>query len=75
MFVKPANAGSSVGISKVNSIDELDAAVEKAAKEDGKIVVEEGITGAEVECAVMGNEEPIASTVGENRCFGRILRL
>lgn len=65
VFVKPANAGSSVGISKVNSIDELDAAVEKAAKEDGKIVVEEGIVGAEVECAVMGNEEPIASTVGE----------
>ena len=65
MFVKPANAGSSVGISKVTSIDELDAAVEKAAKEDGKIVVEEGIVGAEVECAVMGNEEPIASTVGE----------
>ena len=65
VFVKPANAGSSVGISKVTSIDELDAAVEKAAKEDGKIVVEEGIVGAEVECAVMGNEEPIASTVGE----------
>ena len=65
VFVKPANAGSSVGISKVHSLDELDAAVEKAAREDSKIVVEEGIVGREVECAVMGNEDPVASTVGE----------
>lgn len=65
VFVKPANAGSSVGISKVHSEAELDAAVEKAAREDDKIVVEEAVTGQEVECAVLGNSEPKASTVGE----------
>ncbi len=65
IFVKPANAGSSVGISKVKNEAELDAAVEKAAREDDKIVVEEAIVGQEVECAVLGNTEPKASTVGE----------
>ncbi len=65
VFVKPANAGSSVGVSKVNSIEELDEAVAKAAREDSKIVVEEGIVGQEVECAVLGNEYPEASIVGE----------
>ena len=65
VFVKPANAGSSVGITKVSCENELDAAVEKAAREDGKIVVEEAIVGQEVECAVLGNENPEASTVGE----------
>lgn len=65
IFVKPANAGSSVGISKVHSEAELDAAVEKAAREDDKIVVEEAIVGQEVECAVLGNSEPEASLVGE----------
>ena len=66
VFVKPANAGSSVGISKVNSIDELDAAVRLAAANDTKIVVEEGIFGQEVECAVLGNRgKSRASVVGE----------
>jgi len=65
IFVKPANAGSSVGISKVHSMAELDSAVEKAAREDAKIVVEEGIEGQEVECAVLGNREAEASPVGE----------
>ncbi len=65
IFVKPANAGSSVGISKVHSEAELDAAVEKAAREDDKIVLEEAIVGQEVECAVLGNAEPQASLVGE----------
>ena len=65
IFVKPANAGSSVGISKVSSMAELDAAVEKAALEDAKIVVEEGIEGQEVECAVLGNRDAEASPVGE----------
>ncbi len=65
IFVKPANAGSSVGISKVKEEAELDAAVAKAAQEDGKIVLEETIVGQEVECAVLGNEEPRASLVGE----------
>ena len=65
IFVKPANAGSSVGVSKVSSLEELDAAVEKAIAEDGKIVVEEGIEGQEVECAVLGNDFPEVSIVGE----------
>lgn len=65
VFVKPANAGSSVGVSKVCSEAELDAAVEKAAREDDKIVVEETIVGQEVECAVLGNAEPEASVIGE----------
>ena len=65
VFVKPANAGSSVGVSKVHEESELDTAVAKAAKEDGRIVIEEGIIGQEVECAVLGNEEPRASVVGE----------
>lgn len=65
IFVKPANAGSSVGISKVSTEAELDAAVEKAAREDDKIVLEEAIVGQEVECAVLGNTEPEASSVGE----------
>ncbi|WP_099204429.1 D-alanine--D-alanine ligase family protein [Scatolibacter rhodanostii] len=66
VFVKPANAGSSVGVSRVNSADEIDAAVRKAAKEDSKIVVESGIMGQEVECSVLGNGyEAKASIVGE----------
>ncbi len=65
VFVKPANAGSSVGVSKVHNESELDAAVAVAAKEDGKILIEEFIDGQEVECAVLGNETPQASLVGE----------
>ena len=65
VFVKPANAGSSVGVSKVTCEAELDAAVAKAAREDGKVIIEECIAGQEVECAVMGNDVPKASIVGE----------
>ena len=65
IFVKPANAGSSVGISKAKTIAELEAACEKAFEHDTKVVLEEGIIGVEVECAVMGNSEPVASVVGE----------
>lgn len=65
VFVKPANAGSSVGVSKVNCEEELDDAIRKAALEDKKIVVEEGILGQEVEVAVMGNRDAEASVVGE----------
>jgi len=66
-FVKPANAGSSVGISKCRSRDELAAAIELAAANDFKIVIEEGVDGAEVETAVLGNSdgEITVSTVGE----------
>lgn len=65
IFVKPANAGSSVGVSKAKDRDGLVSAIDKAFKEDCKLVLEEGITGMEVECAVLGNEEPIASVCGE----------
>lgn len=63
VFVKPANAGSSIGVSKVLREDELDEAVAKAAREDGKIVVEEAVTGQEIECAVLGNLEPEAAPI------------
>ena len=65
MFVKPANSGSSVGISKALNKDELILAIEAAREEDEKIIVEQMIKGKEVECAVIGNEEPMASIVGE----------
>ncbi len=65
IFVKPANAGSSVGVSKAKDADGLAAAIDTAFREDCKLVLEEGITGMEVECAVLGNEEPIASVCGE----------
>ena len=61
MFVKPANLGSSVGISKAHDKTELAAAVSLAAQYDRKVIVERGIAGRELECAVLGNDEPIAS--------------
>ncbi len=65
MFVKPANAGSSVGISKASNKDELIASIKKAFEIDKKIIIEKCIVGKEVECAVIGNEEPFASILGE----------
>ena len=62
VFVKPANLGSSVGISKAHDALELKAAVGLAAQFDRKVIVERGITGREFECAVLGNEKPVAST-------------
>jgi D-alanine-D-alanine ligase len=64
-FVKPANAGSSVGVSKVKRPEDLLTALKYAARYDSKILIEEYIKGREVECAVLGNDNPIASTVGE----------
>jgi D-alanine-D-alanine ligase len=61
MFVKPANLGSSVGISKAHDEAELKAAVALAAQYDRKVIVERGIIGRELECAVLGNDDPIAS--------------
>jgi D-alanine-D-alanine ligase len=61
VFVKPANLGSSVGISKARDERELAEAIELAGQYDRKILVERGITGRELECAVLGNEEPVAS--------------
>lgn len=65
IFVKPANAGSSVGISKAHNKEELRQAMAVAFKEDKKAVLEEFIEGFEVECAVLGNNKPIAGEVGQ----------
>lgn len=64
-FVKPANMGSSVGISKVRIPEELPAALSLAAQFDRKIVVEAFVDAREIECSVLGNEEPQASVPGE----------
>jgi D-alanine-D-alanine ligase len=70
VFVKPANLGSSVGISKARDRKELGPAIEEAAKFDRKIVIEQGVGGKknkarEIECSVLGNDEPVASVPGE----------
>ncbi len=70
VFVKPANLGSSVGISKAHSRKELGPAIEEAARFDRKIVIERGVGGTkgkarEIECSVLGNDEPVASIPGE----------
>ncbi len=65
LFVKPANAGSSVGVSKVTTKADFDIALSEAFKFDHKILVEEAVVGKEVECAVLGNEIPKASVIGE----------
>ena len=64
-FVKPANLGSSVGISKVKALEALPAAIDEAARHDRKIVVEHGITAREIEVSVLGNDRPEASLPGE----------
>jgi D-alanine-D-alanine ligase len=61
LFVKPANLGSSVGISKVKNCAELEAALDLAGQYDRKILVERGITGREFECSVLGSEQPLAA--------------
>lgn len=65
VFVKPSNSGSSVGVSKAVSGEELIKAIETASIYDRKILIEEAIVGKEVECAVLGNNNVKASTVGE----------
>jgi D-alanine-D-alanine ligase len=64
-FVKPANLGSSVGISKVNARNETERALIRGFRHDRKVLVEEGIKGREIECSVLGNDEPRASLPGE----------
>ncbi|KAM3103555.1 D-alanine--D-alanine ligase family protein [Phormidesmis sp. 146-12] len=64
-FVKPANLGSSVGISKVRNRAQLEAALDSAASYDRRIIVEAGVVAREIECAVLGNDQPQASVVGE----------
>jgi D-alanine-D-alanine ligase len=65
VFVKPARLGSSVGITKVRSEDELAPAIDLARRHDDKVLIEEFVAGTEVECGVLGNRDPIASVVGE----------
>lgn len=65
VFVKPANLGSSVGISKARQRTELAAALDEAARYDRKLLVEQGIDAREIEVSVLGNDEPVASVPGE----------
>ncbi len=65
MFVKPSNSGSSVGVRKTDTLEALIENIEYASSFDNKVLIEQGIDGKEVECAVLGNEEVIASCVGE----------
>jgi len=65
LFVKPANLGSSVGITKVKNREEFYKAIEEAFSYDIKIMIEEFVKGREIECAVLGNENPKASVPGE----------
>lgn len=65
LFVKPANMGSSVGVNKVHTEQEFSEAIATALKYDTKVLIEQAITGRELECSVLGNEAPEASGVGE----------
>jgi D-alanine-D-alanine ligase len=65
LFIKPANLGSSVGISKVSEEEEFFRGLEEAFSFDRKVVIEEAVRGREIECAVLGNESPMASLPGE----------
>ncbi|MCA6612863.1 MAG: D-alanine--D-alanine ligase [Pseudanabaena sp. M158S2SP1A06QC] len=64
-FVKPSNLGSSVGISKVRDRQQLKEAIARATNYDPRIIIEQGVTAREIECAVLGNEQPQASAIGE----------
>ena len=65
MFIKPANQGSSVGVSKVTTKEEFDQGIEEAFTYDHKVIIEETVVGREVECSILGNEHPKASLPGE----------
>lgn len=64
-FVKPANTGSSIGVSKVKCEKEFQSAIDEAFLHDRKVLIEECILGREIECGVLGNDHPVASLVGE----------
>jgi D-alanine-D-alanine ligase len=64
-FAKPANLGSSVGVNKASNRDELRFALAEAARYDTKLLIERGVDARELECAVLGNDDPVASVVGE----------
>ncbi|MEG3632256.1 D-alanine--D-alanine ligase family protein [Micromonospora palythoicola] len=70
VFVKPARMGSSIGISRVAEGDDLAAAIEEALRHDTVVVVEQGVSGRELECGVLGGTRPDASAVGEVRVSG-----
>jgi D-alanine-D-alanine ligase len=65
LFIKPANLGSSVGINKVKDREQFEDAVNDAFQYDNKIIIEEYIEGREIECSILGNDDPIASLPGE----------
>lgn len=65
LFIKPSGGGSSVGVTKVKSKEEYDAALQDAFQYDRKVLLEEAIEGREIECAVIGNEHPLVSVPGE----------
>ena len=65
LFIKPANQGSSVGVSKVKTAEQYQQALDLAFEFDHKVLIEKGIVGREIECAVLGNDHPQASTCGE----------
>ena len=71
LFIKPTNLGSSVGITKVHKAKELEKAIDLASSYDRKILVEQGLEGVkEIECSILGNDEPRASVVGEVKPAG-----
>ena len=72
-FIKPANLGSSVGISKARNREELIAGVNEALRYDRKVIVEEFVDAREIEVSVLGNDEPRASAAGRNHFFERVL--
>jgi D-alanine-D-alanine ligase len=65
LFVKPSNGGSSVGVAKVKDWPSLDPALDLAFRYDDRVLIEEGVDARELECAVLGNDTPRASIVGE----------
>jgi D-alanine-D-alanine ligase len=65
LFVKPANLGSSVGVSKVKQVEALPAALDLACQYDRRLLIEQGLDCRELECSVLGNDDPQASIVGE----------
>ncbi|NJM97562.1 MAG: D-alanine--D-alanine ligase [Phormidesmis sp. RL_2_1] len=66
-FVKPANLGSSVGITKATNRKELEAALDNAASYDRRVIVEAGVVAREIECSILGNDHPKASVLGETK--------
>ncbi len=68
LFIKPSNSGSSLGISKINSVTELPLALKKAWEVDKRIIIEEGLNVRELECGIIGKNNLIASEIGEVEC-------